>query len=262
MTVMAPVKNTGLHSRYTLPRGSVSGPLAELAVSGTGSRMLGGSSDRSGSSSSATAYTRANEALTGPLPFPAPSKGSLELAYSARFCVLWVTGMVHSRRVAYLDVLRAAASISVLITPMLERTSPWFRSFRFSMFDLGFYGVTLFFLCIGYVIPRSIERSDSIGAGVVRFWAETTAATLSVLLAERRADRLLLRGRPRMAAPRSHDRPEPDRLSRVQRRAARLRPGAASTRPVLQAAAVIADPGKKDQMPVRIVVHFRSLPRA
>jgi peptidoglycan/LPS O-acetylase OafA/YrhL len=80
--------------------------------------------------------------------------------------------MGNQTRLGYFDMLRAVAAMSVVITHMLARTSPAFREFRLSLFDPGCFGVTLFFLCSGYVIPRSIERADSISAGLVRFWVK------------------------------------------------------------------------------------------
>jgi peptidoglycan/LPS O-acetylase OafA/YrhL len=80
--------------------------------------------------------------------------------------------MGNSTRLGYVDMLRAVAAISVVITHVLERTTPGFHDFRFSTFDFGCFGVSLFFLCSGFVIPRSIERSESVGGGVVRFWTK------------------------------------------------------------------------------------------
>lgn len=80
--------------------------------------------------------------------------------------------MGNSTRLGYVDMLRAVAAVSVMVIHVLERTSPGLHDFRFSVFDPGSFGVSLFFLCSGFVIPRSIERYGSIGTGLVRFWTK------------------------------------------------------------------------------------------
>lgn len=66
-------------------------------------------------------------------------------------------------RLAWLDALRGLAAVAVL----LEHLLPWFMpALRPYWFNLGMYGVLVFFLVSGYIIPVSLE-----GRGDVRaFW--------------------------------------------------------------------------------------------
>ncbi|MDP9862972.1 MULTISPECIES: acyltransferase family protein [Streptosporangium] len=66
-------------------------------------------------------------------------------------------------RLAWLDALRGLAAVAVL----LEHLLPWFMpQLRPYWFNLGMYGVLVFFLVSGYIIPVSLE-----GRGDVRaFW--------------------------------------------------------------------------------------------
>ncbi|GAA3444115.1 acyltransferase family protein [Planomonospora venezuelensis] len=66
-------------------------------------------------------------------------------------------------RLAWLDALRGVGAVAVL----LEHLLPWFMpQLRPYWFNLGMYGVLVFFLVSGYIIPVSLE-----GRGDVRaFW--------------------------------------------------------------------------------------------
>ncbi|GGS81285.1 acyltransferase [Planobispora rosea] len=66
-------------------------------------------------------------------------------------------------RLAWLDALRGIGAVAVL----LEHALPWFMpQLRPYWFNLGMYGVLVFFLVSGYIIPVSLE-----GRGDVRaFW--------------------------------------------------------------------------------------------
>ncbi|MFF5210848.1 acyltransferase family protein [Streptosporangium sp. NPDC000396] len=66
-------------------------------------------------------------------------------------------------RLAWLDALRGIGAVAVL----LEHLLPWFMpALRPYWFNLGMYGVLVFFLVSGYIIPVSLE-----GRGDVRaFW--------------------------------------------------------------------------------------------
>ncbi|GAA3151599.1 hypothetical protein GCM10010466_48350 [Planomonospora alba] len=68
-----------------------------------------------------------------------------------------------STRLAWLDALRGIGATAVL----LEHALPWFLpGLRPHWFNLGMYGVLVFFLVSGYIIPASLE-----GRGDVRaFW--------------------------------------------------------------------------------------------
>lgn len=73
---------------------------------------------------------------------------------------------VVGRRFDNLDVLRAIAALSVVCEHALTYRPSGYRSFSLHYLNLGVFGVTLFFLVSGFIIPRSLERSR----GVVTFW--------------------------------------------------------------------------------------------
>ncbi|MFE3454493.1 acyltransferase family protein [Nonomuraea sp. NPDC059194] len=63
-------------------------------------------------------------------------------------------------RLAWLDALRGIGSVAVLAEHML----PWMiPSLRPYWFNLGMYGVLVFFLVSGYIIPTSLERRGDVG---------------------------------------------------------------------------------------------------
>ena len=68
-------------------------------------------------------------------------------------------------RSEFIDAGRAIAALSVFFQHSIEEVSEGFRSFTTNYFSLGIFGVTLFFLISGYIIPPSIAR-----AGLLRFW--------------------------------------------------------------------------------------------
>jgi peptidoglycan/LPS O-acetylase OafA/YrhL len=70
-------------------------------------------------------------------------------------------------RLAWLDALRGYAALVVVVfhlSPTVLGTDRHLAIYRH--FDLGKYGVLLFFLVSGYVIPMSLERHGSLR----RFW--------------------------------------------------------------------------------------------
>ncbi len=73
---------------------------------------------------------------------------------------------VAKSRLVFLDALRGIAVLLVFGTHALNRISPDFDFFRSHSFDSGNWGVFVFFLCSGFVIPLSLERQASLG----RFW--------------------------------------------------------------------------------------------
>lgn len=70
------------------------------------------------------------------------------------------------RRLAWLDALRGLAALAVvfdhlmfgMLGPVKSYVTPWFAP--------GLYGVFVFFLISGYIVPASLERKDSVRA----FW--------------------------------------------------------------------------------------------
>jgi peptidoglycan/LPS O-acetylase OafA/YrhL len=72
--------------------------------------------------------------------------------------------MDKTKRLAFLDVLRAIAAMSVLTQHAFE-TLPHFVEITINYFQFGVFGVMLFFLCSGFIIPTSIEKSN-----IKAFW--------------------------------------------------------------------------------------------
>jgi peptidoglycan/LPS O-acetylase OafA/YrhL len=72
----------------------------------------------------------------------------------------------RTQRLAWLDALRGFAALCVVYEHFGARVFPGFHSLVFSVFDPGLYGVLVFFLISGYVVPRSLERKGSVRA----FW--------------------------------------------------------------------------------------------
>ncbi len=69
-------------------------------------------------------------------------------------------------RLEYLDVFRAIAALAVLVQHAYELGYPSFDHFLNYDLNLGVFGVTLFFLCSGFIIPVSLEHGKSLGT----FW--------------------------------------------------------------------------------------------
>lgn len=65
----------------------------------------------------------------------------------------------------FLDALRGIAALSVFLSHALERIAPT-STFQGSVFWFGNFGVVLFFLCSGFIIPVSLDRHGSLR----RFW--------------------------------------------------------------------------------------------
>jgi peptidoglycan/LPS O-acetylase OafA/YrhL len=104
------------------------------------------------------------------------------------------TGPTRSgARLAFLDALRALAATAVIVQHGAERWWPTFDRFSRHWFDLGRYGVVVFFRVSGFIIPRSLEGDGSLR----RFWvarvfrlypAYWTCIALLVLVSTWRAD--------------------------------------------------------------------------
>src|ERR1041384_7714883 len=70
------------------------------------------------------------------------------------------------RRVAWLDALRGFAALVVVFEHALEPLLPEARPAVKAVFEPGWYGVLVFFLVSGYIVPASLERRGSVRA----FW--------------------------------------------------------------------------------------------
>ncbi|HEY2508995.1 MAG TPA: acyltransferase family protein, partial [Streptosporangiaceae bacterium] len=67
---------------------------------------------------------------------------------------------------AWLDALRGIAALCVVYAHLGVRVLPWLHKAIYTEFDPGLYGVLVFFLISGYIVPASLERR-----GCVRtFW--------------------------------------------------------------------------------------------
>jgi peptidoglycan/LPS O-acetylase OafA/YrhL len=70
------------------------------------------------------------------------------------------------RRLEFVDALRGLSAMAVFVSHASERLDAGLREIIHTHFDLGHFGVILFFLCSGFVIPMSLERQGSLR----RFW--------------------------------------------------------------------------------------------
>ena len=69
-------------------------------------------------------------------------------------------------RYEFLDALRGVAAMGVVLQHGMELAWPAWARFSVSYFRPGEFGVVLFFLCSGFIIPASLERHGS----QARFW--------------------------------------------------------------------------------------------
>ncbi|WP_246075405.1 acyltransferase family protein [Nonomuraea terrae] len=71
--------------------------------------------------------------------------------------------VMSAPRLAWLDALRGIGALAVVV----EHILPWYLpSLRFYWFNPGVYGILVFFLVSGYIIPASLERHGDVRA----FW--------------------------------------------------------------------------------------------
>ncbi len=69
-------------------------------------------------------------------------------------------------RYEFLDALRGIAAMAVVLQHSAEFIWPEYLKFSIGVFRLGEFGVILFFMVSGFIIPASLEKYDS----VPRFW--------------------------------------------------------------------------------------------
>jgi peptidoglycan/LPS O-acetylase OafA/YrhL len=93
-----------------------------------------------------------------------------------------------SQRYVFLDAMRGVAAVSVVVSHVGQRLSPSLDHFISTRLQLGQFGVTLFFLCSGFVIPLTLERRALVGFWISRlfrlfplYWL--TLGALAVLVA-------------------------------------------------------------------------------
>jgi peptidoglycan/LPS O-acetylase OafA/YrhL len=68
-------------------------------------------------------------------------------------------------RLGFLDVLRGVAALSVVAFHLGNQGpvhTDWFGTFSHSVLNLGAFGVLVFFIVSGYIIPASLERTGSV----------------------------------------------------------------------------------------------------
>jgi peptidoglycan/LPS O-acetylase OafA/YrhL len=70
------------------------------------------------------------------------------------------------RRLAWLDALRGIAALCVVYAHFGTRVLPTVHMAVYNVFDPGLYGVLVFFLVSGYIVPASLERKGSLRS----FW--------------------------------------------------------------------------------------------
>ena len=68
----------------------------------------------------------------------------------------------HGRRLAWLDALRGIAALCVVYAHFGTRVLPGVHAAVYSVFDPGLYGVLVFFMISGYIVPASLERTRSV----------------------------------------------------------------------------------------------------
>ena len=69
-------------------------------------------------------------------------------------------------RLDFVDGLRGIAALAVFFSHACPQVSPAFRTYVGPYFYLGNWGVVLFLICSGFILPVSLERQSSLG----RFW--------------------------------------------------------------------------------------------
>jgi peptidoglycan/LPS O-acetylase OafA/YrhL len=78
--------------------------------------------------------------------------------------------MTHNRdipgRLDFLDCIRGIAALCVVLEHAGDHSFAAFRGFTHGIFSLGKFGVAVFFLTSGFVIPLSLERTGSLK----QFW--------------------------------------------------------------------------------------------
>jgi peptidoglycan/LPS O-acetylase OafA/YrhL len=78
----------------------------------------------------------------------------------------------RAHRIGFLDALRGIAVSLVLLQHVGELLFPAVRELSASTLQLGQFGVTVFFLCSGFIIPASLERGGTASRrrALATFW--------------------------------------------------------------------------------------------
>ncbi|WP_336214579.1 acyltransferase family protein [Nonomuraea sp. LPB2021202275-12-8] len=109
-------------------------------------------------------------------------------------------------RLGWLDALRGVAALVVVYEHALNPLYPELREVTGPWFDAGMYGVMVFFLVSGYVIPASLERRGSVPEfwigrlfRLYPLWAVVVAAALLLAVTGIDAPHIWLTDRPASA---------------------------------------------------------------
>jgi peptidoglycan/LPS O-acetylase OafA/YrhL len=86
--------------------------------------------------------------------------GDLSVATTARSKI--PRESAGGRRLAWLDALRGLAALCVVYAHFGTRVLPRVHTAVYNVFDPGLYGVLVFFMVSGYVVPASLERRGSV----------------------------------------------------------------------------------------------------
>jgi peptidoglycan/LPS O-acetylase OafA/YrhL len=86
-------------------------------------------------------------------------------------------------RYDFIDCTRGVAALMVVLQHSLESIYPSFKYWSLEIFNFGIFGVVLFFLVSGYVIPISLERSGLLIFWISRFFRLYPIYWLSIILA-------------------------------------------------------------------------------
>jgi peptidoglycan/LPS O-acetylase OafA/YrhL len=109
----------------------------------------------------ATPQPPADATPTGPGATPAtPAPQASPATQTAQ--VAPVTGKARGQRLAWLDALRGFAALLVVFDHLSYYVLQSLRSAVDHVFDPGLYGVFVFFMVSGYIIPASLERKGSV----------------------------------------------------------------------------------------------------
>src|SRR5260370_6282419 len=71
------------------------------------------------------------------------------------------TDSARGERLLFLDVLRGIAASAVVLEHGFAVCIPHYLDFSIRYFDLGQFGVTVFMLVSGFIIPVSLERGGA-----------------------------------------------------------------------------------------------------
>ncbi|HTQ06298.1 MAG TPA: acyltransferase [Polyangiaceae bacterium] len=112
-----------------------------------------------------------------------PTIGTLSTLAKEQETAKDVVKAAEVERLGWLDVVRAIAVTATALMHLLEESSETARRVGNEFVSPGIYGIVLFFLVSGFVIPLTLERRGSLGAfAVARFFRLYPLYWFSLLL--------------------------------------------------------------------------------